>query len=60
MNEEDPPRQLSERTGRHLCILCLADISAQEYFEGDFVCRKCAEKMETYPLASTPGPREDR
>lgn len=50
---------LPERTGRHRCIHCLTDIPPEEYFGGDFACRKCAAKLETYPLASTPHPPEE-
>lgn len=55
MNDEGQPRQLPERTGRHLCVACLKEISLEEYLEGDFVCRECSSKMEKFPLASTPG-----
>ena len=55
MNDEGPPRQLPERTGRHRCVSCLKEISPEEYLQGDFVCRECTSKLEDFPLASTPG-----
>lgn len=60
MNEEEPPRRLAERTGRHVCICCLKEILPAEYFQGDFACRDCAARVETYPLASTPAQPEER
>lgn len=50
----DPtPRQLPERTGRHLCVKCLAAIPLDEYLRNDHICDACAARDE-YPLASTP------
>lgn len=46
MQEEETPRQLQERTGRHRCINCLADVSDEEYFRNDFFCDPCAAKAE--------------
>jgi len=43
MHDEPPPRKLKERTGRHLCIRCLAEVPAEEYFRNDQVCDRCAE-----------------
>ena len=42
MQDEETPRQLPERTGRHRCINCLADVSDEEYFRNDFFCDACA------------------
>jgi len=53
--DENTPRRLSERTGRHYCIVCLKEVEAEEYFRNDQICDVCAEKDE-YPLASTPEP----
>lgn len=50
---EPTPRQLPERTGKHLCVQCLASISLEEYLRNDHICDECAAKDE-YPLASTP------
>lgn len=47
------PRALQERTGKHLCVRCLAPVGAQEYLRNDHICDACAAKDE-YPLASTP------
>jgi hypothetical protein len=53
MLDEDPPRQLSERTGKHRCIRCLAEVTAEAYQRNDHVCDACAAADE-YPLQSTP------
>jgi hypothetical protein len=42
MHDEPPPRKLNERTGKHYCIRCLAEVPAEEYFRNDHVCDKCA------------------
>jgi hypothetical protein len=55
MIDDEMPRGLSELTGRHRCIGCLAEVAAAEYFAHDFMCRACAEKSGQFPLASTPG-----
>ena len=49
--DEGTPRNLQERTGRHRCIRCLAEIAADVYFANDQVCDECAEKFESelYP-----------
>ena len=44
--EEETPRQLAERTGRHYCVRCLAEVAADEYFANDFCCDRCAEEEE--------------
>jgi hypothetical protein len=58
---DDPtPRKLTERTGRHLCLRCLREVPADEYFRNDQICDACAAKDE-YPLKSTPeAPRDER
>jgi hypothetical protein len=44
---DDPtPRHLRERTGKHKCIRCLADIPDDVYFANDQVCDECAEKFD--------------
>jgi hypothetical protein len=51
---DDPlPRKLPERTGRHFCVKCLAEVEGEEYFRNDQVCDRCAAEDE-YPLKSTP------
>ena len=57
MHDDPPPRELREKTGRHLCVKCLAQVPAQEYFRNDHICDDCASRDE-YPLASTPEPRK--
>ena len=42
MHDEPPPLKLKERTGRHLCINCLAEIPAEEFFRNDHICDRCA------------------
>ncbi len=56
MHDEPLPRKLDERTGHHLCVRCLAEVSAEEYLRNDHICNACAEQDE-YPLASTPEAR---
>jgi hypothetical protein len=53
MFEDDPPKQLGERTGKHFCIRCLAEVPADAYLRNDHVCDDCAA-AEEYPLQSTP------
>ena len=44
---DDPtPRQLNNRTGKHKCIRCLAEVPEEIYFANDQVCDECAEKFE--------------
>jgi hypothetical protein len=45
-DEEAPPRNLRERTGKHLCIRCLAETPEEEWFGNDHVCDRCAERFE--------------
>lgn len=54
MTDDAVPRDLPERTGRHLCTRCLAEVRAREYFEYDHYCEACAADAANYPLASTP------
>ena len=42
MHDEPPPRKLKERTGKHYCIRCLAEIPAEEFLRNDHVCDRCA------------------
>ncbi len=51
---EATPRHLKERTEKHYCIKCLRQTPAEEYLRNDFLCEKCAEVAEEYPLRSTP------
>jgi hypothetical protein len=48
---------MNERTGRHVCIRCLAEIDPETLQRNDFLCDPCADDGD-YPLASTPGPAE--
>ncbi|HVR38765.1 MAG TPA: hypothetical protein VMU84_06690 [Thermoanaerobaculia bacterium] len=52
-HHDDTPRKLNERTGKHYCVRCLAETSADEYLRNDHICDDCASKDE-YPLKSTP------
>jgi hypothetical protein len=53
MQHDETPRHLRERTGRHLCVKCMAEVPAEEYFRNDHICDDCANDPE-YPLKSTP------
>jgi len=53
------PRKLAERTGRHLCVRCLREVPAEEYFRNDQICDACAETDE-YPLKSTPEAKDEQ
>jgi hypothetical protein len=57
MSDDLPRHVLSERTGRHVCIRCLADVALDEYLRNDYLCDSCAAEGD-YPLASTPEPRK--
>ena len=48
MLPDSPSRELPERTGRHVCVKCLAAIPAEEYFRNDHICDACAAGDE-YP-----------
>ena len=47
MHDEPLPRKLNERTGKHICIRCLAEVETEEYFRNDHVCDKCAAEDST-------------
>jgi len=51
--DDETPRQLAERTGKHYCVRCLAEVADDVYLRNDFLCDACAERDE-YPLQSTP------
>jgi hypothetical protein len=55
MDDEQPRRHLRERSGKHLCIRCMKEVPAEEYFANDFFCDDCAAQDESFPLGSTPG-----
>jgi rRNA maturation endonuclease Nob1 len=46
VNDDRPRRPLKERTGKHLCIECLKEVPAEDYFRNDHVCQECGEKKE--------------
>ncbi|MEO6325668.1 MAG: hypothetical protein ABIQ65_13685 [Thermoanaerobaculia bacterium] len=52
--DDEIARRLPERTGRHRCASCLAEVAIEEYFDGDFFCAACAQRAGEYPLATTP------
>jgi hypothetical protein len=54
MFDDELPRNLPERTGRHYCIQCLAEVPADAYFRNDHLCDPCAFAGESFPLESTP------
>jgi hypothetical protein len=53
VHDDGPPRQLNERTGKHFCVRCLAEVPADEFQRNDHICDECAQSDE-YPLKSTP------
>lgn len=53
MHEKPAPRKPGERTGKHYCVKCLAEVPAEEYLRNDHICDECAASDE-YPLKSTP------
>jgi hypothetical protein len=58
MLDEETPRYLSERTGKHRCIRCLADTPDEQYFANDHLCETCAaeeEQQQEKPQSSTTG-----
>ncbi|HEX7153459.1 MAG TPA: hypothetical protein VF618_18375 [Thermoanaerobaculia bacterium] len=57
LRDEPTPRKLGERTGKHYCVKCLAEVPAEEYLRNDHICDACASSDE-YPLKSTPGPEK--
>ncbi|HEX8410733.1 MAG TPA: hypothetical protein VF883_17855 [Thermoanaerobaculia bacterium] len=59
MHDDPPPRELSERTGKHYCVKCLAQVPAAEYLRNDHICDQCAA-VDEYPLASTPNAPEPK
>jgi hypothetical protein len=46
VHDDEVPRLLRERTGKHYCIRCLKETPAEEWFDNDHVCDDCAEKFE--------------
>ena len=54
MHDEPTPRNLRERTGKHRCVSCLAEIAADEFLRNDHICDDCAAAQDEYPLATTP------
>lgn len=47
MLDEETPRDLPERTGRHRCIRCLADAPGDVYFANDHLCDACAREGDS-------------
>lgn len=59
MFDDVPRHNLSERTGKHVCVRCLREVETEEYFRNDHLCDKCAAEGD-YPLASTPEPKRKK
>ena len=58
--DEQTPRTLRERTGRHFCIQCLAVTAPEEFFANDHLCDACAAEDQAFPLQTTPNePKKD-
>ena len=51
------PRNLAERTGKHRCIRCLAEVPADVYFANDQVCDECGERFENELTSKDEGGR---
>ena len=51
--QEETPRNLPERTGRHVCTQCLAVVRAEELLRNDSLCDRCAA-ADQYPVSSAP------
>ena len=56
--DDETPRQLAERTGKHYCVRCLAEVTVDVYLRNDFLCDACASSEE-FPLRSTPETMND-
>lgn len=54
MSQDEIAKLLRERTGRHICIGCLRDVTADEFFRNDHMCDRCVNADSPYPLASSP------
>ena len=50
---------MNERTGKHVCVRCLREVEADEYFRNDHLCDRCTGEGD-YPLASTPAPKRKK
>ena len=48
------PRFLRERTGKHYCTLCLAEISWEEFDDNDSLCDGCTEVDEHPSITYAP------
>ncbi len=59
MADDFPRRTMNERTGKHVCVRCLREVEADEYFRSDHLCGRCAGEGD-YPLASTPAPKRKK
>ena len=46
MHDEPTPRNLPERTGKHYCVHCLAEVAVEEYLRNDHLCDACAAKEQ--------------
>ena len=44
--DERTPRLLPERTGRHICTLCMREVDGRVYLANDHVCEDCARREE--------------
>ena len=44
MLDDRTPRNLPERTGRHVCIQCMAEVETDDYLRNDHLCDGCAER----------------
>jgi hypothetical protein len=42
-------KKMPERTGKHYCVTCLAEVPSEAYFANDHVCDACAAKEQSAP-----------
>ena len=59
MLDDFTKRNVNERTGKHLCIRCLAEVESEQYFRSDHLCDRCAAEGD-YPLAPAPAPKRKK
>lgn len=54
------PRRLNERTGRHVCIRCLAAVDAETYLRNDHICDACAAAEAQPPEPKAKKKKDER
>lgn len=54
VNDDRPRVPPKERTGKHICIECLKEVPADDYFRNDHVCNECGQKKEEQKQDDSP------